>query len=57
MGHNSVISGHPKSLGNPWVDGLSTGPPDLGRHICPLIVLLTITHHTSNPSTILRAVS
>ena len=32
MGHNSVISGHPKSTRIPWVDGLSTGPPDLGRH-------------------------
>ena len=26
MGHNSVVTGHPK------VDWLSTGPPDLGRH-------------------------
>ena len=39
MGHNSVVSGHPKSINNspdttgiPWVDGLSTGPPDLGYH-------------------------
>ena len=32
MGHNSVVSGHPKSTGIPLVDGLSTGPPDLGRH-------------------------
>ena len=32
MGHNSVISGHPKSTGILRVDGLSTGPPDLGRH-------------------------
>ena len=30
MGHNSVISGHPKSTGIPQVDGLSMGPPDLG---------------------------
>ena len=29
MGHNCVISGHPKSTGIPQVDGLSTGPPDL----------------------------
>ena len=29
MGHNSVISGHPKSTGIQRVDGLSTGPPDL----------------------------
>ena len=33
MGHNSVISGHLKSIGISQVDGLSTGPPDLGRHI------------------------
>ena len=32
MGHNSVVSGHPKSTGILWVDGLSTGPPDLGHH-------------------------
>ena len=32
MGHNSVILGHPKSTGIPQVDGLSTGPLDLGRH-------------------------
>ena len=38
MGHNSVVSGHPKSTGIPRVDGLSKGPPDLGRHklgLCP----------------------
>ena len=32
MGHNSVVSGHPKSIRIPWVDGLSTRPPDLGSH-------------------------
>ena len=32
MGHNSVVSGHPKSTGIPRVDGLSTGPSDLGHH-------------------------
>ena len=32
MEHNSVVLGHPKSTGIPQVDGLSTGPPDLGRH-------------------------
>ena len=32
MGHNSVVSGHPKSIGIPRVDGLSTGPLDLGCH-------------------------
>ena len=33
MGHNNVVSGHPKSIGIPRVDGLSTGPPHLGCHI------------------------
>ena len=33
MGHNSVISGHPEFTVIPRVDGLSTGPPDLGHHI------------------------
>ena len=28
-----MVSGHSKSIGIPWVDGLSTGPLDLGRHI------------------------
>ena len=32
MGHNSVVSGHPKSTGIPRVDRLSTGPPNLGFH-------------------------
>ena len=32
MGHNIVVSGHPKSIGIPRVDGLSMGPPDLGGH-------------------------
>ena len=32
MGHNSVVSGHPKSIGIPQVDWLSIGPPNLGRH-------------------------
>ena len=30
MGHNSVVSGYPKSIGIPRVDGLSTGPPGFG---------------------------
>ena len=34
MGHNSVVSGHPKSIGIPRVEELSTGPPDFGCHIC-----------------------
>ena len=32
MGHNSVVSGHLKSIGIPRVNELSTGPPDLGCH-------------------------
>ena len=38
MGHNSVVSGHPKSTGISRVDGLSMGPLDLGCHIgdCPI---------------------
>ena len=32
MGHNSMVSGHPKSTGIPSIDGLSMGPSDLGRH-------------------------
>ena len=36
MGHNSVVSGHPKSIGIPQVDGLSMGPSGLGCHsFCP----------------------
>ena len=29
MGHDSVVSGHPKSIGIPQVDGLSTRPPKI----------------------------
>ena len=43
MGHNSVVSGHPKSTGIPQVDGLSTGPLDLGRHCLVSEPGLTIT--------------
>ena len=32
MGHNSVVSGHPKSMGILLVVGLSRGPLDLGCH-------------------------
>ena len=39
MGHNSVISGHPKSIEIPSVDGLLMGPPDLGRHSRRLLLL------------------
>ena len=30
MGHNSVVSGYPKSTGILWVDRLSKGPPGIG---------------------------
>ena len=30
MGHSSVVSNHPKSIGIPRVDELSTGPPGFG---------------------------
>ena len=43
MGHNSVVSGHSKSIGIPRVDRLSTGPPDLGRHSLVSELRLTIT--------------
>ena len=36
MGHNSVVSGHPKSTRIPRVDGLSMGPSDLGCHKDPM---------------------
>ena len=32
MGHNSMVSGNLKSTSIPWVDRLSTGPPDLELH-------------------------
>ena len=43
MGHNSVVSGHPISTGIPLVDGLSTGPSDLGCHSLLSELRLTIT--------------
>ena len=43
MGHNSVISGHPKSTGILRVDGLSTRPSDLGRQSLVSEIRLTIT--------------
>ena len=43
MGHNSVVLGHPKSTGILRVDGLSTGPPDLGCHSLVSELKLTIT--------------
>ena len=33
MGHNNVVLGYSKNTGIPQVDGLSTGPPDLGCRI------------------------
>ena len=36
MGHNSVVLGHPESIRIPRVDGLSTGPSDLGCHMVRL---------------------
>ena len=43
MGHNNVVLGYPKSTGIMWVDGLSTGPLDLGRHNNTAILL---NHHS-----------
>ena len=43
MGHNNVVSGHPKSNGIPRVAGLSMGPPDLGYHSLVSKLRLTIT--------------
>ena len=31
-GTQQRVSGHPKSIGISWVDGLTTGLSDLGRH-------------------------
>ena len=39
MGHNSMEAGHPKSIGIPRVDRLSTRPPDLGCHRLHLFLL------------------
>ena len=44
MGHNSVVSGHLKSIGIPRVDGLSTRPSDLGCHSLVLELRFAITH-------------
>ena len=44
MGHNSVVSGHSKSTGIPLVDGLSTGPSDLGCHSVVSELRYTITY-------------
>ena len=46
MGHNSVVSGYPKSIEILWVEGLSMGPPGLGRHI--FLSFLTCGHHNED---------
>ena len=43
MGHNSVVSGHSKSIEIPRVDGLSMGPLDLGCHSLVSELRLTIS--------------
>ena len=43
MGHNSVVLGHQKSTEISRVNGLSTGPPDLGCHSLVSELRLTIT--------------
>ena len=43
MGRNSVVSCHPKPTGIPQVDGLSTGPPELGCHSLVSEVRFAIT--------------
>ena len=43
MRHNHVVSGNLKSTGIPQVDGLSTGPQDLGRHSVVSELRFTIT--------------
>ena len=43
MGHNHAVSGNPKSTGIPQVDGLSTGPPELGCHSLVSELRYTIT--------------
>ena len=40
MGHNSVVSGHPKSTGILWVDWLSTGPSGFGVSQSGLVQLI-----------------
>ena len=37
MGHNSVVSGHSKSIGIPQVDWLSTGPLGFGASLYPFL--------------------
>ena len=38
-----MVSGHPKFIGIPRVDGLSTGPPNLGCHtLSTCLIKITI---------------
>ena len=39
MGYNHMVSGNPKSIEIPQVDGLSTGPRDLGCHKFGVLLL------------------
>ena len=39
MGHNSVVSNHPKSIEIQRVDGLSSGPPKIGASQIQIRVL------------------
>ena len=43
MGHNSVVSSHPKSTEISRVDGLPMGPLELGCHSLVSELRLTIT--------------
>ena len=43
-----MVSGHPKSTGISRVDGLLTGPPDLGRHKLGLVFFMTIVAEVVN---------
>ena len=45
MGHNNVVSGNPKSIGIPQVDGLSTGPPELECHGISIIYRASYGFH------------
>ena len=46
----TVLSGHPKSIRIPQVEGLSTGPPDLGHH--NILIHETSTINSLTPSLI-----
>ena len=40
-----MVSGHPKSIGIFRVDGLSTGPLDLGRHSMKIMRRVTMNNY------------